>query len=249
MISWQYFFAIWSCCICWGSRVGRTAGVIRGPVCSGTDSKRKTQWKRNYSVWKLLVFNMLLKSTYSHFIYHVHVCENFIAERLRARQLILHWISCSIVMYVHVHICIYVYVTLRNAFYTAGALWGTHRQWTYCRTFHVAGRTLVWTTKTAKKEVGAWLHYASKTSSHQRSGSWRTMTLAVIHGVVTTLRKVQTVDEAPKVRLSRFPTSAASPYPKWCCGAKKGMWYGGQGLKCTTSYSWVHVRKAFPEHS
>ena len=38
VISWQYFFAIWSCCICWGLRVGRAAGVIRGPVCSGMDS-------------------------------------------------------------------------------------------------------------------------------------------------------------------------------------------------------------------
>ena len=50
VISWQYFFAIWSCCICWGLRVGRAAGVIRGPVCSGMDSAEFKYKKSEFTI-------------------------------------------------------------------------------------------------------------------------------------------------------------------------------------------------------
>ena len=68
-------------------------------------------------------------------------------------------------------LCMYVCVTLRNAIKVVGVLRGTCRRQTFCQIFHMVGRTLVWTKKTTKKEVGALLHYVNETSSHQLSGS------------------------------------------------------------------------------
>ena len=81
-----------------------------------------------------------------------------IAEHLSTRQLILHRISRSVVMYV----C----VTFRNAIHAVGGLPGART----LRTFvvHLVYHSGIWTRKTTKKEIGV-LFYTRHTwmSSHQ----------------------------------------------------------------------------------
>ena len=71
---------------------------------------------------------------------------------------------------------------MRQAGYAAGGVCGARRLWTFCRTFHMAGRTQVWTIKTTKKEVGALLHL--DTHGHLPISDLAvevTMTLALLH--------------------------------------------------------------------
>ena len=88
-------------------------------------------------------------------------------------------------------------------------------------------------------------------SSHQWSGSWSNddpwdgSHYAVHLSLRRRSRELTRLLNFFKLGFQLLPLCHI-PFFQRCCGAKKkGMWYGGQCLKCMTYCSWVPMREAF----